>query len=233
MTIVPPKTSSRQGLTLIEAAIAIVIVAALAVLAWGSYQRSIDQAAVARAVSQARQLALGCRLYAQANSGEFPAGTEPGSAPTNANTVLQDLLSTGEVELELLFWSPRATHVCAPDPPNEDGILDPGENAFDYVAGLTDSSPRGLPLLVEAQTSPHVWDVEAGHPWTRQVVVAMVDASTQIMTLDRDSRIKVAQPGGEVDLLSVGTDADPDSGHLPTGAVVHRAAPVPPAAGGK
>lgn len=233
MTIVPPKMSSRQGLTLIEAAIAIVIVAALAVLAWGSHQRSMDRVAVSMAVTNARQLALACRLYAQANGGEFPAGTEPGSAPTNANTVLQDLLTTGEVDLELLFWNPRATHVCAPDPPNEDGILDPGENAFDYVAGLTDRSPRGLPLLVEAQTSPHMWDVRAGHPRHGQVVVLMVDASANVMSVERNFRVLIAQRRGDVDLLSVGTDENPGSGHLPAGAVVHRAAPVPPAAGGK
>ena len=151
------------------------------------------------------------------------------STSTSSNTILQVLFASGDIDLEVLFWNPRVTHVCASTAPNENGILEPGENAFDYVSGLTDRSQGQLPLIIEAQTSLHTWDPDAGHPWQNQVVVGRVDASTLVLETERKTnRIRVEHPSGEVDLLSVSDDAGATPGNLPPEAVVNRAAPVNP-----
>ena len=215
-------------LTIVEVMIIIVIGAAL-VWVFIPYLagRVTAHAQQSKQVNNLRGITMVCHLYAQDNEGVFPTGTEPGSANTNANTILQDLFATGEIGLEALFWNPRSTHVCAPEPPNEDGTLDPGENAFDYISGLEDSSPRNLPLLVEAQTGENQWRHDHGHPREHNVVVAYVDASTAILETDRKTEsIHVEHAsGGQVHLLSISDEAGTTPGNLPAHAEVKHAAP--------
>lgn len=197
----------RAGFTLVELLVVITIIAILASFAVPVFNRVVGRAQQSKQVNNVRQIALACRLFAQANNGIFPVGIDQTPA-SDANGAFDALFQSGDITMEALFWNPRATHVCNPAPPNEDGTLQAGENAFDYVRGLNDSTRGNVPLIVEAQTQPNQWDATAGHPWERQVVVAYVDASATVLsaTTTDGLGVEVQAPGGTtpVPLLSTG-----------------------------
>lgn len=199
----------RGGFTLVELLVVITIIAILASFAVPVFNRVVARAQQSKTVNNTRQIALACRLFAQANNGIFPVGVE-GVPATTSEGAYQALFDAGEIDLEALFWNPRATHACSQQTPNEDGTLQPGENAFGYVRGLNDTSPGNPPLIVEAWTSQNTWATDAGHPWERQVVVALVDASTNVLSTDTSNQVKVPAGAQQVDLLS--------TQNLPTGA---------------
>lgn len=105
-------------------------VAVLASFAVPVFNRVVARAQQAKAVNEARQIALGLRLYAQVNQGRFP-------------DTLDDLVASGDLNPEL------ASGIMI------DGRLVP----WLYRPGLSDSSPGATPVVMLAEPIGGIWIV--------------------------------------------------------------------------
>ena len=107
-----------------------------------------------RQVSNVKQILTACALFAaDKGAGRFPNGhydAKTGEMTSeipaeSAEACFQDLFDAGIMEMELLFWLPQNEMQCETAKPDEDGILEPGENYFDNVSGLSEVKKSTLP----------------------------------------------------------------------------------------
>ena len=112
-----------------------------------------------KALAQAKQIGLALRLFASDHDGVYPQQGVPvalGTAPTNANTAFACVFPT-YVQSESIFANPLSAYQTRPpdnvidDPYTGTPIktLEPGENVYSYVMGLTDGDNPGFPLVAD------------------------------------------------------------------------------------
>lgn len=157
-----------------------------------------------KSLNNAKEIARACILFAADNDGKFPDGShhrgEPGgTAGKKSYECFTDIVEYGLIKQESFFWNPRATHVCSTFKPNENGKLESGECAYDYVSGMTTGKENDhLPLVFEACTTPGTtWDKNKGHPWNGKVVAVDCDGSGYIRATDNQKMIKVRRSPGK------------------------------------
>lgn len=93
------------------------------------------------------------------------------------------LLLTGEIKDEHIFWS-RANHAIgtvAKTRPENDGVLNSGENAWGYVRGLNLKDPMSTPLFFDSSVQAGIFDSTV---WDGKAIVARVDGSVTSMDID-------------------------------------------------
>ena len=72
--------------------------------------------------------------------------------------------------------------VCSGD---NDGVVDPGENAWGYVRGLSTSSRTNIPIIFDSSDTAVKFDTGV---WDGRAVVAKLDGSVEAMKIDYDGK---------------------------------------------
>lgn len=190
------RTKSSAAFTLIELLVVIAIIAVLASIALPVFSSVQERGAQTKDLSNAKQIALACKLFAADNDGKYPsldgrATDPPSGVPATSNAVLACLIPT-YVPSENVFylakskWSPTQGDEKTTAPGDR---LEAGSNNFAYELGLSETDNPRYPLLADApQTggTSAVWSTDAsakGGVWKgKKAVVIRVDQSGAIET---------------------------------------------------
>lgn len=186
-------TSKRNAFTLIELLVVISIIAILAGIALPVFGEVSTRGNQTKALSNAKQVGLACKLFAGDYNGNFPLYTDIDNKTTggnDSNSILQTLIPDYLPE-KSVFAIPKSAYCkgvgrssATPDK------LGAGENEWAYVVGLSDTSNARFPLLADgfAPGSTHyiVDDSQPGGVWKgKKAVVVRVDISGTVETCYR------------------------------------------------
>ncbi|HYR59557.1 MAG TPA: type II secretion system protein [Chthoniobacteraceae bacterium] len=206
------KTSRNTAFTLIELLVVISIIAILASLALPVFSQVQERGQQTKALNNARQVGLACKLFAQDYNGSYPMYTDPvtkqGQA-SDASEALQTLVPD-YIPDKGVFSIPKSAYCKnsgrSGTKPTE---LGPGENEWAYVVGLSDTSNARFPLIADgfAQGGNYYIDQDdqPGGVWKgKKAVVVRVDTSANVETC-----YKPPSGGGEGAKYTVKRDDDP------------------------
>jgi prepilin-type N-terminal cleavage/methylation domain-containing protein len=176
------KTKRNQGFTLIELLVVITIIAILASIAapvFNSVQRKAQQT---KALSNAKQIGLACKLFALDNDGIFPNDTG-----ANATVVFAaDLINGGYIPNEEIFF---VTGDHSADDVKlalvKDGTLATTENGWGYNRGFSDTDYPQAALVFTQPASATAFQErgntnKAGGVWDGKAIVANIDYSATV-----------------------------------------------------
>jgi prepilin-type N-terminal cleavage/methylation domain-containing protein len=204
------KKSRINAFTLIELLVVISIIAILAGIALPVFSQVQVKGAQTKALSNAKQIATACKLYAIDNGGLFPSftlvGGKPASPPSNvpdSNTAFAQLIPD-YVPSEDIFWLAKSKWCNATgadnqidnpplDTPNK--TLAQGENEWSYVLQLNDTSNAAFPMIADGfagTTGPdtkHQYTTDQTKPggiWQgKNAIVVRVDTSATVSKCDK------------------------------------------------
>lgn len=183
-----------RAFTLIEMMTVVAIMAVLTTVAFPGIKMAMVNAQMARSTADARSIAMGLRSWATDNDGNFPVGeTFEGEPISSSNDAFRDLVPD-YIDTESIFVVGRSNHGSRADNRIDevDDILQPGENHFAYVAGLTDTSRSNWPLVVDGTDGSGKYLVEPGEKggcWEgRKAIVAYVGGSAAAVRLRGDRK---------------------------------------------
>jgi prepilin-type N-terminal cleavage/methylation domain-containing protein len=154
------KRKSLAAFTLIELLVVISIIAVLAGIALPVYSTVQERGSQTKDLSNAKQIALACKLYATDNDGKFPdkdgqAADPPVTALTSASTSNQAFacLVPNYLPAEKLFYLGKSA--WSPTLPDEKTTASTDRceaktNNFAYELGLTEISNPSFPLIADA-----------------------------------------------------------------------------------
>jgi len=187
------RTSQRNAFTLIELLVVISIIAILAGIALPVFGEVQTRGAQTKALSNAKQVGLACKLYAQDYNGQYPYFTNPvdrTGEPTDANAALQTLIPD-YIPDKGVFAIPKSAYCRNAGRPGAGAaaaMLGSGENEWGYVVGLSDTSNARFPLIAggcAAGGNDYIEDETApGGVWkAKKAVVIRVDVSGAVEPL--------------------------------------------------
>ncbi|MEY2499943.1 MAG: type pilus assembly protein PilA [Verrucomicrobiota bacterium] len=154
------KRDSSVAFTLIELLVVISIIAVLAGIALPVYTTVQERGSQTKDLSNAKQVALACKLYAADNDGKYPdkdgqAADPPTTALTSASTsnAAFACLVPNYLPTEKLFY--LAKSAWSPTVPDEKTTasgdrVEASTNNFAYVLGMTETSNPNFPLIADA-----------------------------------------------------------------------------------
>ncbi len=187
------KTLFTRAFTLIELLVVISIIAILAGIALPVFSSVTERGAQTKNLSNAKQIGLGCKLYATDFDGKYPNKTGNTAAPdvagvgTTSNAVFASLIPN-YIPTEKIFY--LAKSAWSNSVPDEDIRTNPAKlqgdvNNFAYMFGLNDTSNPSYPLLFDAPqpaATTYVVDESAlGGVWKgKKAVVIRCDQSGNV-----------------------------------------------------
>lgn len=147
-----PRNRRNRAFTLIELLTVTAIIAVLSAAIFPGVKASMRNAQMNAAMQNARQVAMALRNYAGDFEGTFPPAVdlETEEEYSNSNEVFRNLF-IDFIDSERVFavtgsaWGPQADGRID----EESEVLEPGENHWAYIAGLTTTSRSDWPLLVD------------------------------------------------------------------------------------
>ena len=211
-------TSARKGFTGLELLVVVAVVVVGAALATPQIFKALKRAALAEAVSNARQVKLALDTFATDFDGQFPNDdtgegvVSGGTGTTYSNDYFRQLFLSGATESESIFWvknSAVASKGAPDDKIKESGkmqaelILEQGDVHWAYINDQTNLSTGSRPLILdgypknEAEFDPDTWD--------NKVIVVRIDGAAKPMRM-RVTDNKVLD-GSNKDILSSSADA--------------------------
>ena len=145
-------TSKRNAFTLIELLVVISIIAILAGIALPVFGEVQIRGAQTKALSNAKQVGLACKLFAADYSGNFPLYTNVDTKTEgsgDSNSILQTLIPDYIPE-KSVFAIPKSAYCKGvgrgtSQPDQARG----GQNEWAFVKGLSDTSNARFPLLAD------------------------------------------------------------------------------------
>ncbi len=186
-----PSPKNQSAFTLIELLVVISIIAILAGIALPVFGEVQIRGAQTKALSNGKQVALACKVFAQDFSGSYPMWTDLDNKtgiPSDSNAALQVLIPDYVPE-KSVFSIPKSAFTKSKGGSTEQTKLKAGDNEWAYVMGLNDTSNARFPLLADG----FVPGTEAGEPkytkdenapggvWkAKKAVVIRVDASGNV-----------------------------------------------------
>jgi len=206
------KTPRNQGFTLIELLVVITIIAILASIAVPVYNGITIRAEQTKALSNAKQIALACKIFAIDNDGIYPdvgssATTPPGSLDlakylggtpdSPATNNFGALIGGGYLPSESIFWISKerngSTRLTRPDDDlTSSGLgVERATCAWGYTSGADDGASASLPLVYTRSATPAEWPLvptAEGGVWTGKIIVVSTDYSGQVIKLDSDGK---------------------------------------------
>jgi len=188
-----------RAFTLIELLVVISIIAILAGIALPVFSSVQVKGAQTKALSNAKQIGLACKLYATDNNGLFPSKTLSSGKPTttdvaDSNSAFAQLFPD-YLQSEQIFYQAKSAFTPAPpddkiDNPSVDSPVDTlkaGENHWAYVVNLSDTSNAALPLIADGFSDPsgHTYTTDEtarGGVWKgKNAIVIRADISGSVM----------------------------------------------------
>jgi|GEM_PF-5861113 len=180
--------------------VGVVVACALCMLLVLAFNRIREGAEQTKALSNIKQIAFACRVYAIDHDGEFPNSSPEseqdrsrfyGTELAHNSGGAWDLLIDGDYcPSETVSW--RASERLCTSRPDDDFGEDrktylgnhPEQNAWSYVSGLSDADASHLPLVLSRLDS-EPW----GELWDGRVIV---------VSLDYAGRVGKVEDGGEL-----------------------------------
>jgi len=223
------KTKNIKAFTLIELLIVVTIIAVLASIALPAFNGVKERGDQTKDLSNAKQIALALRQFAIDNNGQYPSHPPAASystaagLPTNSNDAYWWLFpsadQTGYLQSEQIFAVPGSAytkanpdnHLDAPGGATRTFTLAAGENAYAYVAGLTDTSNPTFPILADGfSATVGTYDTNksnVGGVWAaKKAIVAFCDGSGQIVRVNlTDHQVKRTDSSGAQANMFAGT----------------------------
>jgi prepilin-type N-terminal cleavage/methylation domain-containing protein len=218
------ETRHKSGaFTLIELLVVISIIAVLAGIALPVFSSVQEKGAQTKALSNAKQIGLACKLYASDHNGQYPtrdynvSSDEPGSVDAATSNEAFQALVPEYVQTESIFWLAQDKYFCdaaqAPDEEyNTDGNrLGKGENHWAYVLNLSDTSNPSFPLIADGMKDAvrHTYsedELQPGGVWRgKRAIVIRADTSGAVEKLNR--QFQVPGPGSLRELFETGSAA--------------------------
>jgi len=154
------KRNSLSGFTLIELLVVISIIAVLAGIALPVYSTVQERGAQTKDLSNAKQIALACKLFAADNDGKFPdkdgQAADPPTAPLSSsslsNTAFACLVPNYLPSEKLFYLGKSAWSPTIPDEKTTASTdrVEVGTNNFAYELGLSETSNPSFPLIADA-----------------------------------------------------------------------------------
>ena len=200
------KKSLTSAFTLIELLVVITIIGILAGIALPVFNTVQLKGAQTKVLAQAKQVGLALKLYAGDNGGSYPVYVAGGGTPPAPTTAGSANAQNSNADFFLLFptytqsESIFANKYCYYNHVVPDNVIDQagtttwgtqtlkaGENSFNYMEGLNDSSNPACPIVCDGTnaafqyvTTPNT----AGYVWgNNKAVVVHLDNSASLDTL--------------------------------------------------
>ena len=177
--------------------------AILGTIAMPAMRTAMTNAQMARAAANARSIVMGLRTFAADHDGTFPVEEDlEGNPIANANDAFRSLVPY-YIDSEKIFALKRSGWGKEADGRQEEAsdILEPGENHYAYVAGLSDTSQSSWPLVVDGTNGSGLYVTQAGEKggaWEgRKAIVAHVGGHVETASLrgPRDGERHVPREG--------------------------------------
>jgi prepilin-type N-terminal cleavage/methylation domain-containing protein len=179
----------NKAFTLIEMLVVISIIGILAGIAIPAYQHAIKTGKMTNAMNNARQISLSLRMYANDNDGAFPTKQNNyGEDIVTSNDAFRSLIPA-YLDIERVFTVGGSKAGPSADEQIQDAahILQPGENHWAFVSGLTATSKSNWPLIVDHTDGTGHYVAEEGKyggTWGgTNAVVIYTDGSSHILPL--------------------------------------------------
>lgn len=174
----------RKGFTLVELLVVIGIISTLGALAFGPIMRHINTGDRTKAMSNGRNLHSALLGFSSENGNTFPtdATLRAGGTVATPEDAFQQLLEGGNVGEEKYFWNIANGRggTCAMTPPDENGTLVAGENAWGYVKDLDPGNDGKSPLIYDSCTGvTGNTGTFTTLPWKGKAIIVKVDSSCE------------------------------------------------------
>lgn len=210
---------STAAFTLIELLVVISIIAVLASIALPVFGQIQVRGAQTKALSNAKQVGLACKLSAMDNNGNFPSyqldtNLKPDTtkAVSTSNDALAQLIPDYVQSEDIFFVQGSAFTKFAPDNKVDNPMaatptesLKAGENHWAYVTQLTETSNSAFPLLADgfASESTHTYTADKtqkGGVWeAKKAVIVRVDGSGEIVKVNtKDKTVNLSPQGKDI-----------------------------------
>ena len=155
---------NQSAFTLIELLVVITIIAILASIALPVFSSVTERANQTKDLSNAKQIALGCKLYAGDHDGKFPYQNGQVDPPTditapgtgnNSNQIFASLIPA-YIPQEKIFYLAKST--WSPTIPDENTVnaadrIEASTNNYAYMFGLGDTDNPSYPLIFDSPTN--------------------------------------------------------------------------------
>lgn len=179
------KTRLRKGFSLVELLVVIAIIAGLAAISFGPITKKIKEGKRITAVSNARNIYVALVSYASKNDGLFPSENTARDSEdgTSAEGCFTMLINSGDMEDEELFWNVESNVIgtTAAAKPDLNKVVDPGENAFGYISGLSTSSRSNVPIIFDSSATAGQFDTAV---WDGLAIIVKANGSAEAVRID-------------------------------------------------
>ncbi len=206
------KRNSNNAFTLIELLVVISIIAVLASIALPVFTSVQERGFQTKDLSNAKQIALGCKLYAADHDGLFPdkdgqaadPPVTPLTAASKSNAALASLIPAYVPTEKLFYVAKSAWSPTVPDENTTDSgdRLEAGTNNYAYMLGLNETSNPSFPLIADAPKTASnkaeysTVQTDKGGVWKgKKAVVIRCDMSGNVETTKAGSGTVTTVPG--------------------------------------
>lgn len=183
------KTSLRAAFTLLELLIVIAIIGILAAVAMPVYQVAMRNGKMNGAMQHARQIGLALRIYANDHDGNYPLKKNDYDEDiVTSNDAFRSLIPA-YLDNERVFTAPGSKAGGTADNKMETPaeMLQPGENHWAYISGLSSTSNSNWPLIVDHTNGSGKYtkkETELGGTWVgTNAIVVNTDGSARMVPL--------------------------------------------------